>query len=112
MPPLGDAFIVAAVVGGAIAIALICAPDSRLLPILAGLFLLGEIASWVLFVTVPVPGFSGTPEPVETIAVVSKLVEAFGVAVALTIIAAPHARRPRDTRYRSMPSPRVVREPG
>ena len=41
--------------------------------------------AWVVFVTVRVPGFMGTPEPVETIALVCKAVELFGLALAVWI---------------------------
>ena len=87
VPLLGDAFIVAALVGAAIAAALIVRPDERPIPVLAGLFCLGQIAAWAVFVTVPVPLFSGTPEPVETIALVSKAAEALGVLLAVLLTA-------------------------
>jgi hypothetical protein len=54
VPLLGDAFIVAALVGAAIAAALVVRPDNRRIPVLAGLFCLGQIAAWILFVTVRV----------------------------------------------------------
>jgi hypothetical protein len=83
MPPLGYAFIVAAVIGGAIAIALIVRPGDRRITLLAGLFCIGQILVWGMFVTIRVPLFSGTPEPIETIALVSKAAELVGVAFAL-----------------------------
>ena len=89
IPPLGYAFIVAAVIGGALAGGLVFRPDDRRLPLLAAVFCLGQIGAWALFVTLAVPGFAGTPESVETIAVVSKAVEALGVLVALPLITAP-----------------------
>src|SRR5262245_53637835 len=82
MPPLGYAFIAAAVLGGVLAWALLSRPDDPRIPLLAGLFCLIQITAWALFVTVHVPGFSGTPEAVETIAVVCKAVELAGVALA------------------------------
>ena len=85
MPPLGYSFIAAAIVGGALAWALISRPTDRRLPLLAGLFCLGQIATWVLFVTVPVPGFSGTPEPIEAIALVSKAAELLGILLVLPL---------------------------
>src|SRR5262245_24122108 len=96
MPPLGYAFIVAATIGGAIAAALVARPRDQRVALLAGLFCLGQIATWVLFVTVPVPGFSGTPEPIETIALVSKAVELVGLALAypLAISGVAALRRP------------------
>ena len=92
MPPLGYAFIAAAVIGCALACALVSRPDDPRIPLLAGLFCLGQIAAWALFVTVRVPGFAGTPEGIETIALVSKAVELAGVA--LTVPLALH--RPRQ----------------
>jgi hypothetical protein len=89
MPPLGYAFIAAAVIGAALASALISRPSDRRVALLAGLFCLGQIIAWVLFVTVPVPGFSGTPEPVEAIALVSKAAELLGVLLVLPL-AIPH----------------------
>jgi hypothetical protein len=95
IPPLGYAFIAAAAVGGLIAAALVIRPADGRLPALAALFCLGQIGAWALFVTAPVPGFAGTPEPVETIALVSKAVESLGVALALPLIASPVLARPR-----------------
>lgn len=85
MPPLGYAFIAAALIGAGIAAALIARPTDQRLPLLAGLFCLAQILTWVLFVTVPVPGFTGTPEPVETIALVSKAAELAGLALTLPL---------------------------
>ena len=93
MPRLGYAFIAAATIGGVLAWALVSRPDDRRLPSVAGLFCLGQIAAWALFVTVPVPGFSGTPEPVETIALVSKAVELAAVVLAFPL-AIPRLIRP------------------
>lgn len=86
MPPLGYAFIAAATVGGVLAWALVARPNDHRIPLLAALFLLGQILAWVLFVTLRVPGFSGTPEPVETIALVSKASELFGILLALPLV--------------------------
>lgn len=83
MPRLGDSFIAAALLGSAIAVALVSRPDDHRLAAIAGLFCLGQIVAWVLFVTIAVPFFPGTPEGFETIALISKTVEAAGVALAL-----------------------------
>ena len=83
LPRLGDAFIVAAAVGTVLACALVARPDDPRVRLLAGLFCLGQIAAWALFVTAAVPGFAGTPEGVEPIAIVSKVVEAIGILLAL-----------------------------
>jgi hypothetical protein len=87
MPPLGWSFIGAAVIGAALAYALVCRPEDRLPATarLAALFLAAQIVAWVVFVTVRVPGFMGTPETVETIALVCKAVELFGLALAIWI---------------------------
>ena len=101
MPPLGYAFIAAAAIGCLLACALISRPDDRRIPLLAGLFCLGQIAAWALFVTVPVPGLAGTPEGIETIALVSKAAELAAVALAFPL-ALP--RRPPSA---SLPSPQT-----
>jgi hypothetical protein len=85
MPPLGYSFILAAVIGAGIAWALVTRPNDRRIPAIALLFLAGQILTWVLFVTVHVPGFSGTPESIEAIALVSKAAELFGIAVGLPL---------------------------
>src|SRR5262245_57344341 len=85
MPPLGYAFVAAAAIGGGLASALVLLPADRRLSLLAGLFCLGQIAAWALFVSVHVPGFSGTPEGIETIALVSKAAELAGVALAFPL---------------------------
>jgi hypothetical protein len=82
MPRLGYAFIAAAAIGALLACALVARPGDERISRLAGLFCLGQIAAWVLFVNVSVPGFSGTPESIETIALVSKAVELAAVALA------------------------------
>ena len=102
LPPLGYAFIGATVVGGLIAWALVSRPRDRRLPLLAAAFCLGQIGAWAIFVTLPVPGFAGTPESIETIALVSKAVEALGVLLALPLITTPLLRRPQSVAIASM----------
>jgi len=98
MPPLGYAFIAAALIGSVLAWGLVSRPGDRRLPLLAALFCLGQIGTWALFVTLPVPGFTGTPESIETIAVVSKATEALGAVLALSLITFPVLRRWRRSR--------------
>jgi hypothetical protein len=95
MPPLGYAFIAAAAIGGVIAWALVSRPNDRRIPALAALFCVGQIVTWVVFVTVHVPGFSGTPESIETIALVSKAAELIGIVLALPLLA-PRLRERRN----------------
>jgi drug/metabolite transporter (DMT)-like permease len=92
MPRLGYAFAAAAAVGAVLAVALVARSGDRRIPAVAGLFCLGQIAAWALFVTVPLPGFSGRPEPIEAIALVSKAVELAAVLLAFPI-ALPRPRR-------------------
>jgi len=93
MPPLGYSFIAAAAIGGVLACALVARPHDPRISLLARLFCLGQIAAWALFVSVHVPGFSGTPEGIETIALVSKAAELAAVALAFPL-ALPHRRTP------------------
>ena len=97
MPPLGYAFIAAATIGAALAAALLTRPRDRRIAFLAGLFCLSQIATWGLFVTEPVPGFSGTPEPIETIALVSKAAELAGLALAVPLATGKLAARRRPS---------------
>jgi hypothetical protein len=94
MPRLGVGFIIAAAIGAALAGALLVLGPVRWLIVLTGVFLALEIATWIAFVTVSVPGFDGTPEPVEVIAIVCKAIEAFGVllTVGLARVGADTAR--------------------
>ena len=85
MPALGWSFIGAAALGVALAWALVAYPEDQLFARLAALFLAVEVLAWVLFVTLAVPGFMGTPEPVETIALVSKAGELIGLWLAVAI---------------------------
>jgi hypothetical protein len=100
LPQLGYAFIAAAVIGGLLAWRLVSRPHDRRLPLLAAAFCLGQIGAWALFVTLPVPGFAGTPESIETIGLVSKAFEALGVLLALSLITFPALRSPRRSRRR------------
>jgi hypothetical protein len=93
MPPLGYSFIGAAALGAGLAWALVTRPNDRRVPLLAGLFCVGQIVAWLLFVTARIPGFSGTPEPVETIALISKTVELYGAGIAFSL-ARPRSQAP------------------
>ena len=85
MPPLGWSFIAAAALGVALACALVAYPKHKLFARLAAVFLAVEVLAWVLFVSAAVPGFMGTPEPVETIALVCKAAELIGLWLAVAI---------------------------
>lgn len=96
MPPLGYLFIVAAAIGAAIACGLVTRRDDVRIQLLAVLFLAGQVLAWVLFVTVHVPGFSGTPEGIETIALVSKAVELIGISIGAPLLLAAAGRSLRS----------------
>ena len=85
MPPLGWSFIAAAALGVALAWALVAYPENDLWARLAAVFLAVEVLAWVLFVIAAVPGFMGTPEPIETIALVCKAAELIGLWLAVSI---------------------------
>jgi hypothetical protein len=85
MPPLGWSFIGAAALGVGLAWALVAYPEDDLLARLAAVLLAVEVLAWVLFVIAAVPGFSGTPEPVEMIALVCKAAELIGLWLAVAI---------------------------
>ncbi|MDQ3866754.1 MAG: hypothetical protein M3304_07980 [Actinomycetota bacterium] len=84
-PAIGVAFIPAAVAVGLCTLALVRWPASPWPPRLAVLLLFGMIAAYVVAVTVAVPGVEGTPEPVEDIAIATKVVEFVGLAIAITL---------------------------
>lgn len=86
MPPLGYLFILASAMGAAIALALVVRPNDDRIPWLAILFLTTQVVVWAMFVVVHVPGFTGTPEPVEPIALVCKAAELLGIALALPLV--------------------------
>jgi hypothetical protein len=85
MPPLGYLFIVAAALGAVIALALLARPNDARIPRLAALFLVTQIIVWAMFVVLRIPGFTGTPEPVEAIALVCKGAELLGIGLALPL---------------------------
>jgi hypothetical protein len=89
MPALGWSFVAAALIGAVIAYAMIAKPDDGRWLTIAGVFLAAEVVAWILFVTVRVPGFTGTPEAVEVIALVCKAVELGGLALVIHLARDP-----------------------
>ena len=85
MPPLGWSFIAAAVIGAGIASVIVSRPGGPPVGEDRGPFLAGEVVAWVVFVSIRVPGFMGTPEPIETIALVCKAVELAGLALVIPL---------------------------
>ena len=93
MPRLGYAFVAASAVGVVLACALVSRPGDPRISLLAGLFCLAQIAAWALFVNLPLPGFPGTPEPIENIALVSKAAELAAVILAFPLTLPRSVRR-------------------
>lgn len=100
MPTLGYLFIVAAAVGTAIAVAVVVRPNDARIPRGALLFLVTQIICWVAFITLHIPGFMATPEPVEAIALVCKATELLGVILALRLAFGDLSGERRITRAR------------
>ena len=81
----GGGFLAAAVLLGALTVALTRHPSAPLLA-LAAMTLAGLIASYGLAITSGLPVLHPDPEPVEGLAVATKLVEAVGLAAALDLL--------------------------
>jgi hypothetical protein len=79
MPNTGRLFVGAAVAGISASLWLLTSPQSSQAQATCALLLAGNIAAYVLWITVRVPLVPGTPEPIEAIAVVCKGVEAVGL---------------------------------
>lgn len=111
MPPLGYTFIAAAALGAALASALITRPEGDRLPALAALFLVGELIVWLLFVSVRVPGFAKTPEPIESVALLCKASELLGLALALRLLSTVSGRASSRAlaRFSWAPKPRPAK---
>jgi len=87
----GVAFVVATVVLAAIAMALTVAPRPRTGLVAAVATLGGLIGAYVLAVTTGLPVLHPEPEPVESLALATKAIEAVGLVAAWQILA---RRRP------------------
>jgi hypothetical protein len=90
------AFVAAAaglpVVGAALAVSRSAWP-----PRVAAALFLGLIGAYVLTRAVAIPGLDGTPEPVDTLGVATKLVELVGILAAVWLVAGP-----REARFRAL----------
>jgi hypothetical protein len=81
----GGGFLAAAVLLGALTVALTRHATAPMLA-LAALTLAGLIASYALAITSGLPVLHPSPEPVDGLAVATKLVEAVGLAAALALL--------------------------
>jgi hypothetical protein len=99
----GGGFLAATVLLAALATAILLRPESRTAVALAGVVLAGLIVAYGLAVTSGVPVLHPDQEPVEGLAVATKLVEAAGLLAASLALhrtgrtVAAHTRRPKGT---------------
>ena len=82
---IGGGFLAAAVVLGAVAVALTRHADVAVLA-LAAVILAGLIASYAFAITSGLPVLHPEPEPVDGLAVATKFIEAIGLAAALDLL--------------------------
>jgi hypothetical protein len=94
----GGGFIAAAVLLGALVIWVTYQPHSVLAAGLLALVFAGLLVSWALAVTTGVPVLMPEPEPVEGVAVATKLIEAAGLVLALDLIRPQLALQPQGAR--------------
>jgi hypothetical protein len=99
----GIGFVVATVLLGAIAVGMSVRPESRTTVVAAAVVLAGLLASYGLAVTVGMPVVHPAPEPVEGLAVATKLVEGAGLFAAAYVVTragrslSPRAHRQKGT---------------
>jgi hypothetical protein len=85
----GVGFAASAVALAALALLLARDPTSRPGLIAAALVLAGLLVAYVFAITTGVPVFLPDPEPVEFVAVVTKVVELAGLVAAISLLASP-----------------------
>jgi hypothetical protein len=93
-PAMGIAFVLAVVLLGTVGTALVLRPDDPRTASLAALLLAGLIAAWAASRTTGIPLLQTHREPVDGVGLVTKLVEALGLACALWIRQPLGGRRP------------------
>ena len=92
---LGGSFALATVLLAAVAAALSRRPGSSAVLAAAGALFAGLIASYALAVTVGLPFLHPDPEPVESVAVLTKTVETVGLLAAVGLLRASHLANPQ-----------------
>jgi hypothetical protein len=89
----GGGFVAAAVLLGALAVALTVRPDSQAAVAVAALALAGVLASYVLATTTGLPLLHPEAEPVDGLALATKAIEAVGLLAAVSPAPATPSRR-------------------
>jgi hypothetical protein len=85
----GSAFAVAAVALAGIAVWLTARPGSRLALAAAACAFVGLLASYALAISSGLPVLHPEPEPIDALALVTKAIEAFGLAAASSLLWRP-----------------------
>jgi drug/metabolite transporter (DMT)-like permease len=89
MPPIGVSFIVATVALAVTVGALIRFPESRWPPLAAAALFVGMIVAYALTRAMAIPGLEETPEAVDVVGVITKVVELGGLALAVSLLVPP-----------------------
>jgi len=88
----GNGFVVAAVLLGALAVALILRPDSVPAVAAAALVLVGLLVAYALAITTGLPVLHPEPEAVDGLALATKAIEAAGLLAALRLVITPQPK--------------------
>jgi plastocyanin len=87
-PPLGALFVAGAVVEAILVVLLVTRPSRRIIGAAAAT-LAGMLVAYLPFVLVHLPGFAMTPEPLERVALLTKIVEFAGVTAGAMLLVRP-----------------------
>jgi plastocyanin len=87
-PPLGTLFVAGAVVEAILVVLLVTRPSRRIIGAAAAT-LAGMLVAYLPFVLVHLPGFAMTPEPLELVALLTKIVEFAGVTAGAMLLVRP-----------------------
>lgn len=86
----GGGFLAAAVLLAALVVALTRRAESRALLLVSALVFAGLLVAYALAATIGLPVLQPEPEPVDSVALATKGVEALGLIAALTLAFPPH----------------------
>jgi hypothetical protein len=86
MPPIGVSFIVATVALAVTVGALIRLPESPWPPLAAAALFAGMIVAYAMTRAAAIPGLDETPEAVDVVGVITKVVELGGLVLAVSLV--------------------------